>query len=167
MEWRDYMKNKWLPFLVCLMLWPALFAVAQLSGRVVAITDGDSFRLLTADSVSVRIRLAGIDAPEKGQPYSAVCKSYLSKLIFGKTLTVHTLNKDRFGRQIAIAWLGPLCVNEEMLRDGMAWHFKKYDQNPKWSALETEARRKRIGLWADGKAVAPWEWRNIKKKSRS
>lgn len=137
-------------------------AEAILTGRVVKITDGDTFTLLTDENRQEKIRLHGIDCPEKKQPFGHAARKQLSQLIFGKEVKVQWKSRDRYGRILGWVWAGTLPVNEEMLRTGMAWHYLEYDNNPQWAELEQAARRTRTGLWADPAAVAPWDWRHDK-----
>lgn len=133
--------------------------VKHLEGRVVAITDGDTFTLLTAENRQYKIRLHGIDAPEKKQPFGSRSKQALSDYIFGKEVQVEQIATDRWKRIIGVVYAGDQHINEAMLRDGMAWHYIKYDSNPNWADLESEARREQRGLWSDALAKAPWLWR--------
>ncbi len=132
----------------------------QLKGKVVSIADGDTFTLLTAENKQVKVRLHGIDAPEKKQPFGQRAKQHLSKLVFGKQVKLSALKKDRYGRTLGIVYdESGGNVNESMLRAGMAWHFKRYDKNITWARLEREARNNRVGLWSQPGAIAPWKWR--------
>lgn len=159
---KQKMKRSLLLVLFTVTNW--LLASAQLSGRVVAIADGDTFTLLTAQNQQVKIRLHGIDCPEKKQPYSNNAKAYTSSLVFGKQVSVQVKNIDRYGRTIGVVFLeDKRNVNELLLQAGWAWHFKKYDQNARWAAMEHQARRNRKGLWADPNPIAPWDWRAMKK----
>jgi endonuclease YncB( thermonuclease family) len=144
--------------LILVFLFP-FFVAAQITGKVVDITDGDTFKLLKKDSTQIKVRFHGIDCPESKQPFSNVCKKYLSDLIFGKQVFLKNMSLDRYGRTLAIVFLDTINVNENMLSAGMAWHFKKYDKNLKWSELENKARIERIGLWKDDNPIPPWEWR--------
>ena len=128
------------------------------------ITDGDTFKLLVEDSIEYKIRLHGIDCPEKAQAFSQVAKKSLSDMIFGQEVKVEYAKKDRYGIIIGKVFVGNLYVNEELIKQGMAWHFTKYDQNPKWQELEQEARAQKIGLWTDSDPMAPWLYRKNKKK---
>ena len=157
-----YLRRDMCKTLLSLLFMPLLFQ-ATLKGRVVGISDGDTFTLLTADHVSYKIRLHGIDAPEKKQDFGNRSKQMLSNLIAGKDVIVQDRGKDRYGRTIGMVMLNELNINEEMLRQGMAWHFLKYDKNPRWSELEGAAREAHIGLWSQPGAVAPWDWRKAKK----
>ena len=143
-----------------------LMAISQLTGRVVGITDGDTFTLLDSNKNQVKIRLHGIDAPEKGQPFSTQSKKYLSELLYLKQVSILSSGTDRYGRTLGIVKVGNTVINEQLLAAGMAWHFKKYDSRKDWARLEEKARSARVGLWVDKDPVAPWEWRKLKKKKR-
>lgn len=133
-------------------------------GKVIGISDGDTFRFLTEKNETVRVRLYGIDAPEKGQDYSTQSQQKLSSLIFSKQVRVEQKNKDRYGRVVGIAFVAGLNVNEEMLRSGMVWHYRQYDKNEEWARLQNEAQRKKAGLWSMPSPTPPWEWRKEKRE---
>ena len=131
------------------------------SAKVIGISDGDTMEVLFRDK-PIKIRLAHIDAPEKRgtQPFGNNSKKALSDLCFGKIVTVQSEKYDRYKRLIAVIITDKnKNVNKEMLRLGMAWHYKKYSTSEKLAALEYEARKNKIGLWSAPGAVAPWEWR--------
>ena len=144
--------------LLIILLFP-LAAASQIQGKAVAITDGDTFTLLTIDQRQIKIRLYGIDCPEKGQAFGTKAKEKLSELIFGKYLTVTDRGLDRYGRTLGMVFHGELNICEEMIRTGFAWHFIRYDSNKAWDLLEEQARREKVGLWSDPEPVAPWIWR--------
>lgn len=150
-------------FLLCFLFLP-LFNFSQIKGKVIKITDGDTFVLLTDSKEQIKIRLHGIDAPEKKQDYGTASKNYLSNLVFKKDIIIEYKNRDRYGRRIGIAFVEGVNVNEKMLSEGMAWHFKKYDANSQWSVLESKAKEEKKGLWSQPNPVAPWEWRVRKKR---
>lgn len=136
-------------------------------GKVVAITDGDTFKLLTQDSILLRIRIANIDCPEKKQPFSKRATQFTSDKIFGKNVNVEILSKDRYGRSIAtVIYDDNLNLNHELVKAGLAWHYIKYSKDKELQAFEDTARLKRVGLWADNNSIPPWEWRS-KKKSKN
>jgi len=138
---------------------------AQLSGRVVAISDGDTFTLLTADKKQIKIRLHGVDCPEKNQAFGNRAKEFTSKMIFNKMVTVTEKKKDRYKRTLGVVFVGNACLNEALLKTGFAWHYKAYDKNPAWAKYEVEARRGRLGLWADKNPTPPWEFRKDRRKN--
>lgn len=141
---------------------PASYAKDEplLPGAVVGVVDGD-----TADvrlqSGMMRVRLHAVDAPERDQPQGAASKAALSRLIFGRTVMVEPVEQDRYDRLVARLWLGELDVNAEMIRQGRAWVYRRYADDPAYCAYEKEARDLRLGLWAlpREQRPAPWEWR--------
>lgn len=138
-----------------------------LTGKVVGIMDGDTFKMLTADSTLVKVRLANIDCPEKKQPYSARAKAFTSTAVFGKTVTINIVKKDRYKRYISnVIYNDSLSLCHELVRHGLAWHFVKYSKDKRLQQLEEKARAKRVGLWQDANPIAPWEWRSAKKKAK-
>ena len=135
-----------------------------ISGKTVAITDGDTFKLLTADSTLYRVRLANIDCPERRQPFSKRAKQFASDAIFGKEVCIEVLSTDRNGRLIAnVFYDANLVLNEEFLKAGLAWHFRRYSRDPGLQQLEDRARKAKVGLWITQDAVPPWEWRSSKR----
>lgn len=135
--------------------------VAQLTGKVVSIADGDTFTLLV-NKEQIRIRLHGIDCPEKSQDFGNVAKQFLSSLIFGKTVSVKEMDIDRYHRTIGMVTVNGQNVNEELLRAGLARHYKHYDHNLKWTELENEAKREKKGLWAHSNPIPPWDYSKMK-----
>lgn len=131
----------------------------RMTGRVVRIVDGDTIVVLNEQQQQVKIRLEGIDCPESNQDFGARAKQATSELCFGKQVRVEQSGTDRYGRVLAFVFVGDVCVNEELLRQGMAWHFKKYNQDPGLAQLESTARSLKVGLWSMKAPVAPWEWR--------
>ncbi|MDX3914903.1 MAG: thermonuclease family protein [Pseudosphingobacterium sp.] len=133
--------------------------------KVVRILDGDTMEVLYDNRDRIKIRLAHIDCPEKrsSQPFANRAKQALSNLCFGQYVTVHSDKYDRFGRLIAVLVNGSKqIVNQEMVRQGMAWHFKRYSKDSVYAKLEQEARLNRVGLWHDHNPIAPWKWRKPK-----
>lgn len=138
-----------------------------LTGRVVAIADGDTLTVLDAQHTQHRIRLAGIDAPEKRQPWGEQSKANLARLTFDQVVTVEWEKQDRYQRIIGKV-LAPGAVDTGLAQidAGLAWHYKKYqrEQSPAdreaYAAAEDQARGGRIGLWRDPDAIPPWTWRH-------
>ena len=131
----------------------------SIEGKVVKIADGDTFTLVFENNFEVKVRLNGIDCPERKQAYSNKAKQALSDLIFGRTVTVLYEDKDRYGRVLGEVYIEDLNVNQEMVRQGYAWHFKRYSDDPVLATLEEEAKENKVGLWADPNPVPPWEYR--------
>jgi micrococcal nuclease len=151
---RNLMKNLQVIFLILL----PIEGTSQLDGKVVSIADGDTFTILV-NNQQIKIRLHGIDCPEKGQDFSNVAKEFLSGYVFGKIVTVQDMETDRYGRTIGNVSVDGINVNEKLLEAGLAWHYKTYDKNPGWAKLEDEAKRGKKGLWAQTNPIPPWEWR--------
>jgi len=150
--------------LVYLYLLLAAAQVTRFEGRVVEVVDGDTVGVMH-DGRAERIRLHGIDAPEKRQAYGRRAQDFLGEMIFKQTVRVVVRSKDRYGRQVADLYLGKKHVNHEMVRAGMAWWFRRYAQGDQTlRLLEESAREAGLGLWADPEATAPWNFRRPAKK---
>jgi endonuclease YncB( thermonuclease family) len=178
-----------------LLLFPLLALTAPapnvLEGRVIHVADGDTITVLDSNNVQHRVRLAGIDAPEKGQPFGDRSRQSLSRTVMGKDVKVVWSKQDRYGRLVGTIWVAPpeggcrtppcpktLDVNLAQLTVGLAWHFKKYadEQSPeereRYAFAEEEAREMKAGLWSQPDPVSPWQYRHGPtdgpvKKSRS
>ncbi len=136
----------------------------KIEGKVTAITDGDTFKLLSNDSILHRIRIASIDCPENKQPFSKRAKEFTSNAIFGKYICASVQSKDRYGRLIAnVYYQDSLILNEELLKHGYAWHFIKYSKDSLLQRMEDSARKNKVGLWKDPQPIPPWKWRSRKK----
>lgn len=138
------------------------YLVKEDRGKVIGIKDGDTFELLIAGRHQV-VRLAHIDCPEKNQPFGTRAKQYASKLCFGKwVLLRHNGKLDRNKRWIAEIIVDGQNVNKELIKAGLAWHFKKYSSDRGYARLEQISRDQRIGLWSESNSIAPWQWRKMK-----
>ena len=135
----------------------------------VKIVDGDTFIGLTKDRKEVQFRLQGIDSPEKNQPFSGKSKEKLAELIAGKLVGIKVKKEsDGYGRLIVWAFTPDgNDVSAEMLKAGLAWHFKKYDNSTLYSQLENKARKNRTGIWIEANPISPWEFRKNSKKIHS
>lgn len=137
-----------------------------LSGRVVGVTDGDTISLLDSGYNMHKIRLGGIDAPEKKQAFGNVAKQSLSGLIYNQQVHVQWHKKDRYGRKVGKVWADDTDINLEQIKRGMAWYYKKYKgelvqaDRIIYVQAQIEAERKQVGLWVDADPIAPWDFRN-------
>lgn len=148
-------------------LWSTQLAVADaMTGKVVSIADGDTLTVLVARE-HIKVRLEGIDAPEKGQPFGDQARRELSRLVFGQTVQVEATGQDRYGRTLGRVLLGPIDVNAHLVRQGFAWRYVKYSDDRKLKTAEEAARRERRGLWADPAPVPPWDWRDSQRVPES
>jgi len=146
------------------LLSPVAFA-ADFTGRVVSVLDGDTIEILHTTRAE-RIRLNGIDCPERGQAYGNRAKQAASALVFGKDVTLQTYGKDKYGRTIADVHLPDgTNVNHQLVKEGWCWWYRKYAPgNVVLEELEQRARGAGLGLWADAHPVPPWEWRKRVRK---
>ena len=122
------------------------YAIDSVSAKVVSVKDGDTYVTLI-DKTQITIRLEHVDCPEKKQAYGQVAKQFGSNFCYGKEVKVKWNKvKDRNGRWIAEIYLLDKCLNKELVKNGLAWHFKKYSKSVEYSNLELEAQKKKIGL---------------------
>ncbi len=141
-----------------------------LTGKVVGVTDGDTVTVLGAQNTQHKIRLAGIDAPEKAQPFGSVSKKSLSDLAYGQTVNVEWNKRDKYGRLVGKIIVGGEDANLEQVRRGLAWHYKEYareqstEDQSAYASAEDMARSSKSGLWAEPEPVPPWSWRKMKRE---
>jgi endonuclease YncB( thermonuclease family) len=150
-------------------------SAAELFGKVVAIADGDTLTILANAHQQYKIRLSGIDAPERRQPYGDRAKQHLSSLVYGKEVVVVWNKRDRYGRIVGRV-LASHCtvvqchytvdVGLEQIKAGFAWHYKQYEKQQapeervRYAVVEQQARARREGLWKDAEPVPPWQFRH-------
>ena len=144
--------------LLCLLLLGAASVEREFTGTVTAVIDGDTLTVLV-DQQQVKVRLAGIDAPERKQDYGTVAKSFLSDRVFGRYVSVEVTGQDRYGRTLGVVHVDGANVNLSLVRAGLAWHYVRFSDDTELAAAEREAREARRGLWERDDAVPPWEWR--------
>lgn len=154
----------WMILATCLMSGAGFGAT--LSGTVVGVADGDTVTVLDEVRVQHRVRLLGIDAPEKAQDFGARSKQSLSALVFGRKVLVQYEKEDQYGRVLGKISVDGVDANLEQVRAGMAWHYKQFqrEQSPRdraeYAAAEAEARAKLLGLWSMKNPTPPWEFRH-------
>ncbi|MFX0200085.1 MAG: thermonuclease family protein [Candidatus Hodarchaeota archaeon] len=155
-------RKTFLLLLVFLLLSIPLFPLAAdtFTGKVVGVSDGDPIKVMRQDR-AVKVRLHGIDCPEKKQPYGTRAKQYTSHMAFGNEVTVRVKTTDRYGRIVGEVILPDgTSLNKELVFVGLAWWYRKYAPNDRTlKALEAGARAEKKGLWADKNPIPPWEWR--------
>lgn len=136
--------------------------IEEFSGMVVALSDGDTVTVLR-DRTQIKVRLEGIDAPEKNQAFGSKAKTALSDLIGRKEVTVLATGTDKYGRTLGRVIIDGQDVSELMVTQGMAWHYKEYSDDETLAELEDKARASKVGLWAESNALPPWEFRHRRK----
>lgn len=140
---------------------------AELKGKVIKVSDGDTIMILTEEKRPVRIRLDKIDAPEKKQAFGYQSKKYLSSLIFMKDVIVKYKKIDRYGRVLGIIYYDGQDINLLMIKNGMAHHYRYFDKTPEYMIAEKEARENRVGLWQDANPIEPYQFRKLSKRRRN
>lgn len=157
----------WTNLLLALALCTSVVSRAdEIQGKVVAISDGDTVTVLDAENHQHKIRLTGIDAPEKAQAFGQASKRSLSDMVYERQVSVEWSKRDRYGRFIGKISANQIDVCLEQVRRGMAWHYKQYqrDQSPAdrqaYAAAEDIARTNHVGLWRDAHPIPPWEFRH-------
>jgi endonuclease YncB( thermonuclease family) len=134
----------------------------SISGKVISIIDGDTYDIILKGNRTIRIRMEGIDAPEKGMPFYKVSKKFLSDLCYNKNVSIYITGEDDYNRFLARTYLNKSTeLGQEMIKAGFAWHFKKYSSDTILSRLEIEARNQKRGLWIDERPMAPWTNRSL------
>jgi endonuclease YncB( thermonuclease family) len=138
---------------------------ADISGRVVAVGDGDSITVVDAARREHRVRFFAIDAPELNQAFGKQSKQHLSDLVYGKTVTIEVHGRDRYERAVGKVTLDGLDINLEQIRSGFAWHYRQFENQQSgpdrvaYRDAETAAREASRGLWADPDPTPPWKFR--------
>ncbi len=152
--------------------------LADITGRVVSVTDGDTIKVLDSTNTRYKVRLTGIDAPERGQPFGSKSKDHLAFMVAGKEVFVESDKNDRYGRVLGKVWVQPsdcptcgktLDANHAQVLSGMAWWYRYYakEQPPqdrgRYESAEDEAKARKWGLWADPNPINPYDWRKGKR----
>ena len=152
--------GRYLATLLAVLLFAPASLAGTIEGTVISVADGDTFTLQTTDGKEVMIRLAEIDSPEGGQPYSFDSKEALLAMIGGKDVRVKAHSKDQFGRTVGRVYVGDTDVVEEMVRIGAAWVYRDYVMDRSLYSVEKEAKSAKRGLWGTNEAAKtpPWKW---------
>lgn len=159
------MKKRTLAAFMLLAVFACDAFAATLSGRVVGVSDGDTVTVLTAEHHQFKIRLSGIDAPEKKQPFGARSRETLSRQIFGQAVTVEWFKTDRYGRILGKIEIDGIDANLEQVREGSAWVYTQYlrelpvEDRKLYLEAQRLAKAERRGLWLDDQPEPPWQWR--------
>ena len=142
---------------------------ATLQGKVVGVADGDTITVLDATNTQHKIRLQGLDAPEKAQPFGQKSKQSLHQLVHSKHVIVEFQKKDKYGRTVGKVLFNGTDICLEQIKLGMAWHYKQYEseqtteERDAYAQAELAARTKTIGIWKDKNPIPPWEFRKQNK----
>jgi micrococcal nuclease len=145
--------------LICIMLLSGSLFAQEYRGKAVGIEGGGIFTLLTDSNASIPIQMFGIVCPVKKQPYSQEAEKYTGQMLAARNIKVISKGVHPNGRTLALVIVDADTLNAALLSAGLAWHYKQQDKNSHWAALEREARKAGLGLWADKKPTAPWKWK--------
>ncbi len=151
--------------LVFVLLVPSL--LHAWSGKVVGVADGDTITVLRKKK-QVRIRLHGVDTPEKKQAFGQQAKSFTAQLTTGKVVDVKQTDTDKYGRAVAVITVDGVNVNRALVEAGYAWVYRKYCEQRycrDWIQLEYHAKTERLGLWADPNPISPSQWRRAQREN--
>lgn len=144
--------------LLCILIMFSVNAQTY-TGKVVKVKDGDTVAVLDSTKTVHNIRVAGVDAPEKNQDFGSVAKQFVSNQIFGKYVKVKIQTRDIYGREIAFIYYDNKSLSEELLKNGLAWHYTQYDKNKYLQFLEDNAKKQGVGLWIIINPVPPSKFR--------
>ena len=167
------MKKYALAALMLLAVFVCDALAATISGRVVGVSDGDTVTVLTAENRQFKIRLSGIDAPEKKQPFGTFAKETLARQLFGHAVVVEWSKTDRYGRIVGKIEVDGVDANLEQVREGSAWVYTQYlrelplDDQRVYLDAERQARAEHRGLWHDAQPEPPWQWRRELREHRT
>jgi endonuclease YncB( thermonuclease family) len=137
-----------------------------ITGKVVEVSDGDTITILVPGNNQRKVRLAEIDAPERGQPYGSKAAQMLADMVAGRSVQVRSNGADRYGRTIGRVFSSGRDVNKSMVEMGGAWVYRQYMTDPDFLMVEKKARASMAGLWAlpESERIPPWDWRRHKRK---
>jgi endonuclease YncB( thermonuclease family) len=150
----------------------AVAHAADTEGVVVGVSDGDTLTVLEANNVPRRVRLMGLDAPEKGQAFGARAKESLSDCAFGRRAVVAGEKIDRYGRLVGKVLVEGVDCNLRQVELGLAWHYKAYEREQTgqdrraYTEAEVQAREGRLGLWKETAPQPPWDYRRERRCER-
>jgi endonuclease YncB( thermonuclease family) len=146
---------------ICILVTSFVYSQTTLTGKVVAIKDGDTVVVLDTLNNQTTLRLAEVDCPEKSQPFGTKAKQFTSDQIYLKTIKYFVTEIDRYGRSIAMVYYDTnnKYLSAEIIKAGMGWHYKKYSKSKELALFEDNAKKYKIGLWLDKNPVEPSVWR--------
>ncbi len=154
---------------LCLALVAHVALADTIEGEVVRVADGDTLTIRTSQPLDYRIRISGIDAPEKGQPFGNRSKQNLAQLALNKQAQLDCYKTDRYQRKVCRVFVEGGDVGLEQVRGGAAWWYRAYAKEQTaaerrdYGEAEDQAKAAKVGLWREQDPVPPWEWRAEKR----
>ncbi len=149
--------------LILLLLFALISVPGSFKAKVIGVNSGDSIVVLLDDNTQLRVRLEGIDCPELQQEYGDSAKQATVAFCFKKQVRIEKVGEDMYGRTLAFVYVDDLCLNKELIRLGLAWHYAAFNADTALAQLELEARKNKVGLWKQSKPMAPWDFRRKQK----
>ncbi len=134
-------------------------------GRVVSVSDGDTLTLLTEGNQQIKVRMQGIDAPEKAQPYGQASKRSLSEMAYKKNAVAECPEKDHYDRYVCKVSVDGVDINKAQIASGYAWVYRQHNNRRDYIEAESMAKSLRSGLWADSMPTPPWEYRRAERNN--
>ncbi len=133
---------------------------SEIISHVKYVVDGDTVILSQADGSELTIRLEGIDAPERGQPFGDRSRQWLANATANESVRLVTSGTDRYGRTLGDLYINDRWLNLELVASGLAWHYARFRQSSRLASAQREAQNKNLGLWQDPNRIAPWDYRD-------
>lgn len=161
------MRNAFLIFFVFIIILPFTVLADESIKKIISIPDGDTLNIINGSNKKIKIRLYGIDAPEITQKYGKASRDYLRKIVKNKHLTYKIHSKDDYGRVVATLYGDNKDLNYEMIKAGLAWHYRYYYKSKKYAEAEKNARKQKLGLWKGSNPQAPWDYRRENKSNNN
>lgn len=143
---------------------PAILEQISFEGRCIAVRDGDTIDVRKGRD-TVRVRLHGIDAPERTQPFSNVARRRTDELVHDRWVRIEVKDRDRYARIVGRVWVDGRDLSQTLVSEGLAWHYTRYSSDPRLAYSQVRARQKRLGLWQDRNPEPPWEFRRRQRTS--
>lgn len=144
------------------------FARSEITGKVVKVADGDTITVLAPGNQQVKVRLYGIDCPERKQAFGQRARQFTVQRVAGENVRVEIMDHDRYGRIVGVVYAeNGQNVNRELLSAGMAWVYAQFCKASfcnEWKRIEQNAKRAGVGLWVEKNPLPPWEWRKMRRK---
>lgn len=140
-------------------------ATPDYKAKVIGVTDGDTIKVLRTGNENIKIRLAGIDCPERKQPWGTKAKQAASDLVAGQTVTIKVIDVDRYGRTVGRVFVDGVNMNRALVEGGHCWAYARYVKDKVLFTLQDEAQAAKRGLWSlpEAERVQPWKWRRSKR----
>lgn len=148
-------------------LFSSILIFSQIKAKIVKVKDGDTVVALLSNNEQEALRLADVDCPENGQAFGKNAKQFTSSQVFGKTIIFYRISKDKYRRTVAkIFYNDEKYLSAEIIKSGFGWWYYQNSKNIKLKEYENLAKRDKLGLWSDEKAISPWDFRKAKRNKK-